>query len=121
MASYTGKIVHIGEAVNVGKTKPFFKRTVIVDDSEDERYPNPVPFEFTKGHTSIPDAFAVGDEVCVSYSLHGRKWTDKGGTDRYFLSATAFEMKAMSVAEPPTPDEAEQAESESAVGDDLPF
>lgn len=119
---FSGKIVEIGDAENVGKAKPFFKRVFVVDDSTNPKYPNPVPFELTGDDTSLIDGYSVGDSVTVKFYLRGRKWLDKkSGKDRYFLSAKVDEISGEGEEAPEGEEEAPVEPSAEPSADDLPF
>lgn len=127
--TFVGHIAFIGEPENVGKKKPFYKRTFVVDDTDDDRYDNPVPFELTQSDINLIDGYKVGDEVKVQYYLNGRAWNDpKSGKTRYFLSAKVVQIAPLSgVGEGGTDAEtdADAAAQEEGVGagspDELPF
>lgn len=86
---FTGKVVSVGKTESLGKdpSKPFKKRLIIVDDSgEDDKYPNPVPFEATADKCGLLDSCKKGDEVTIKFAINGREWTDRQGQKRYFGS-----------------------------------
>ena len=91
---FTGEIVHIGETKNVGKKKPMFKRVFVVDDSEDDRYQNPVPFELTRGNVELVNGMVVGERVEVDFYANGRVWNNpKTGENVYFCSLNAVKVE----------------------------
>lgn len=88
--TFNGRVVSVGETETLGKNpdKPFYKRVIIIDDSDmDSKYPNPVPFEATGDKCQYLDKYKKGDEVSVEFYPSGRAWEDpKTGKTRYFSS-----------------------------------
>jgi len=71
----TGTITAIGEIQEFG-TKGFKKREVILT-IPDNKYPQPVAFEFQGERVDMPDKYEVGDEVCISFDLRGREHKER--------------------------------------------
>lgn len=122
---FTGEIVFIGETEKLGKdpAKPFLKRVVAIDDSDDDRYPNPVPFEFTKDKCKILDDFAVGDVVTATFFPAGHMWKNpKTEKTQYFASNRLLELAKADGGGDLVDDEGSAPEeADNAVSDDLPF
>lgn len=120
---FTGKVVSVGKTEFLGKDpkKPFKKRLIIIDDSgEDDKYPNPVPFEATAEKCGLLDSFSKGEEVTIKFAINGREWTDKQGQKRYFGSNRILALtKGEAEKEVDIPMK-EPEESEEFV-DDMPF
>jgi hypothetical protein len=70
-----GRVVTIGGTETVG-AKGFQKRLIVVD-TEDDKYPQQVPFYFVQAHTAKLDGIFAGDDVTVTYDLNGREWSGK--------------------------------------------
>lgn len=124
---FTGEIVHIGETKNVGKKKPMFKRVFVVDDSEDDRYPNPVPFELTRGNVELVKGMVVGDRVAVDFYANGRMWNNpKTGENVYFCSLNAVKVERIVESANTHPEDTEDDTPEESPQDEptyeeLPF
>lgn len=122
---FTGRVVSVGKTERLGHnpSKPFLKRTLVVDDAaEGDKYPNPVPFEATGDRCAKLDGVKVEDEVEVTFRENGREWRDPSGNVRYFCSNWIVDVAVKSACEevpevPEAPDEA----VEQFVADDLPF
>ena len=114
---FTGRVVAVGKMERLGRdpSKPFYKRTLVLDDAEEgAKYPNPVPFEATGDKCRDLDACRVGATVEVAFFLNGREWKDKQGQVRWFGSNRIVEVSAgedipeipMSEPDEPTADDA---------------
>ena len=94
----------------------FQKRSMILVQGADSKYPNFIPIEFTRDLIGIPDGFNVGDEVEVGYRLSGRRWRmDESSEVRYFLSCEGLWVR------PAAPAAAPEAPVAEAVTEDLPW
>ena len=77
MNTITGKIVTIGQTVNVSKKKEFLKRNLVLDCSRydeftGEKRENYVSMSFTQKRCDDLNAYQVGELVEVSFILNGR-------------------------------------------------
>lgn len=124
---FTGEIVHIGETKDVGKKKPMLKRVFVVDDSDGDRYPNPVPFELTRGNVELVKGMVVGDRVAVDFYANGRMWNNpKTGEDVYFCSLNAVKVErivesANTHPEDTEDDTPEESPQDEPTSEELPF
>lgn len=84
----TGQVVAIGAEQTF--SSGFKKVEVVIDDSANPKYPNPIPVEFAKDKIAQARALKVGDEVTVDAYVNGRAWTPQAGPVRYFLSLSAY-------------------------------
>ena len=122
---FTGRVVAVGKTERLGKdpSKPFLKRTLVVDD-EDEggKYPNPVPFEATGERCAKLDGVKPGAKVEVTFRAKGREWRDPNGNVRRFGSNWVVDVKTDADGEdvPEAPDVPEASISPSD-DDALPF
>lgn len=114
---FKGVVVEIGPTEKMGKNpdKPFIKRVLVVDDSEEgAKYKNPVPFEATAEKCNLLNSLRKGDRVEVSFFLAGREWKDKSGKTRYFGSNRILSLDIENEKIPDIPmrgdDTAEQGE-----------
>jgi len=104
----TGTIVNIGESKDVGKAKPYLKRTfALADPDSKEEYPN--WFVFEMGGTNIDKILehGVGDVVTVSFNLKGRQWQD-----RWFSNTEAWRIESVSKAASVAPTDGPELDSE---------
>jgi single-strand DNA-binding protein len=104
----TGNIIRIDDTEAITDT---FSKRLCVLETEDGKYKQPLPMEFCNDKCALLDAFAVGDEVTVTFDLRGRFWS-KG--DRYFLSASAWKISALDASQN------ESAASDQPNGAELP-
>ena len=102
--SITGKVVHISEEVKI--TDTFSKREVIVDDSDNPTYPNPLKIEFHKDKCSLLDSLSVGQKVTIEVNHRGREWVNPKGEKVYFNSINGWKI----AGEAPNPTGTPQAE-----------
>jgi hypothetical protein len=119
---FKGRVVAVGKTETLGRdpSKPFYKRTLVLDDAEDgAKYPNPVPFEATGDKCRDLDACRVGATVEVTFFLNGREWKDKQGQVRWFGANRIAEVSA-GAAVPEIP-MTEPAEPTIDDADDMPF
>tara|TARA_R110000764_G_scaffold89383_4_gene170882 strand:- start:694 stop:1044 length:351 start_codon:yes stop_codon:yes gene_type:complete len=84
-----GTIIVLKETVQV--SEKFSKREFVVQ-TEDEKYPQMIPIQFTQDKCEMLDGFSVGDVVEVSVNMNGRLWTSPQGEDKYFLSLSAWRI-----------------------------
>ena len=119
---FAGRVVAVGKTEKLGRdpSKPFLKRTLVVDDAEDgDKFPNPVPFDATGERCAKLDGVSVGARVMVAFHAKGREWRDKAGNVRYFGSNWIMDVKGAEMANcediPEVPDMAQ------TVAADLPF
>ena len=71
----------------------FSKRSLVLTDLSDDRYPQDIEFEFTQDKTALLDNFMEGQEVEVSFNLRGREWTSPTGDVKYFNTLQAFRIE----------------------------
>lgn len=124
---YTGRVIEVGQTENVSKNaaKPFYKRCIVVDDTEiGAKYPNPVSFEATGDKCEYLDKYKVGDIVTVEFYLNGRAWEDpKTKKTRYFTANRIGYISLASEAEAEGGDAgaADATADGGDVADDMPF
>ncbi|MFP6564989.1 MAG: DUF3127 domain-containing protein [Myxococcota bacterium] len=112
----TGRLHKIFETEQ--KTERFRLREFIVELVDNPQYPQYVKFQLTGNRCENLDAFQVGQEVNVEFSLRGREWTNPDGEIRYFNSLDVWTLQPVAGAsidapigdEPPPPGD-----------DDIPF
>lgn len=105
-----GIIKSVGKTENVGKEKPFLKRTLVV--TTDEKYPQTLPIEFVQDKTELLDKVSVGDRVEVSINLRGSEYKGK-----YYSSIQGWRVNVEG-----TTNNVQQPDRVPAgADDDLPF
>lgn len=73
---YVGIVEEVRDARQVGKTRPFMKRDMIVgNDIEDRsKFENHICFSFMRDKCGLLDRIRRGDRVKVVFAINGRKW-----------------------------------------------
>lgn len=134
MNTITGKIVTIGQTVNVSKKKEFLKRDLVLDCSRydeftGEKRENYVSMSFTQKRCDDLNAYQVGELVEVSFILNGRKY-EKDGQTMYITDIIGYKVERKGQGAPqaaPQEPSAPQAQSPSVSPsptneqNDLPF
>ena len=105
-----GRVVTVGGTETVG-AKGFQKRLLVVD-TEDDKYPQQVPFYFVQAQTAKLDGIAAGEDVTVTFDLNGREWNG-----RYFSELRGWKVEKHG-GEQAAKDAGPQSEAEKQ---DLPF
>ena len=121
--TFVGRVVKVCATEKLGRdpSKPFYKRQIIVDDSEaGSKYANEVPFEYHGDKCKFLDQFKEGDEVEIDFFPNGRRWKNpKTNTDQWFGSLVIGYIKKAGAEDAP----AEAEDAQEAVDDvsDMPF
>ena len=122
--TFVGRVVKVCATEKLGKdpSKPFYKRQIIVDDSEaGSKYANEVAFEYHGDKCKYLDQFKEGDEVEIDFFPNGRRWKNpKTNTEQWFCSLVIGYIKKAG-AEDATADEAEAAPESVDDIDQMPF
>ena len=103
----TGVIAHIGESKDVGKAKPYLKRTfALTDASAKQEYPNWFVFEIGGSNVDKIEEHKVGDTVTVSFNLKGREWQGKwfSNTEAWRIEKVAGASAAQPTGDAPSED-----------------
>jgi hypothetical protein len=87
-----------GKALEVGPTQTFSerfsKRTLVLDITDNPKYPNYLSVEFSNDKTDLLNNIKIGDEVKATIALRGRAWVDKNtGVTKYFNSLEAIGLE----------------------------
>ena len=121
--TFVGRVVKVCATEKLGKdpSKPFYKRQIIVDDSEaGSKYANEVAFEYHGDKCKYLDQFKEGDEVEIDFFPNGRRWKNpKTNTDQWFCSLVIGYIKKAGAEDAPA--EAEAAPETVDDVDDIPF
>lgn len=120
--TFVGRVVKVCATEKLGKdpSKPFYKRQIIVDDSEaGSKYANEVAFEYHGDKCKYLDQFNEGDEVEIDFFPNGRRWKNpKTNTDQWFCSLVIGYIKKDGED---APAEAEDAPESVDDIDQMPF
>lgn len=95
----------------------FSKREFVV--TTQEQYPQDVKFEAVKDKTAALDAFAVGDNVDVSFNVRGNEYNGK-----YYVNLQAWKINKAGAAPAAAPTPQAPDTAIAPMGDeedDLPF
>lgn len=65
----------------------FTKREIVVT-SEEDRFPQDIPFEFVKDKAGLLDGIKEADRVKVTFDLRGREYNGK-----YYLNASGWKIE----------------------------
>ena len=84
----TGTIQSIGEIQEFG-TKGFKKREVVLT-IPDGKYPQTVALEFQGERVDLPDKYAEGDEVSITFDLRGREYNG-----RHYVNLNAWKITSL--------------------------
>lgn len=102
-------------------TDTFAKREFVVETNED--YPQVVKFELTQDKCNLIADYKVGDQLIVNFNVRGRKWTNKEGQNKYFVSLHPWRLEKVGAA--PTTTATKPVPTPPSGGnsfaDDLPF
>jgi Domain of unknown function (DUF3127) len=116
-ATVTG-LVHVIEPTKSFGQKGFRKRTVVLEQTNG-RFTNYLPLEFISDACDEVNDLQVGDRICVSYRLTGRKWQrDAQSEVKYFLSAEATRFERLESSGQPAPRETASSDREEFAADD---
>jgi hypothetical protein len=121
----TGKL--IAKFDTVQRTATFKTREFVIEKSEDiggRVITNYAKFQCVQDKTNMPDRFAIGDTVKVSFNIKGTKW-EKNGQVNYITNLDAWRietvnMQSQQTADAPPPDYMPM-DAPPLAPDDLPF
>ncbi len=87
----TGSILAIMDSQQINDS--FRKREFVVEIA-DGNYPQAIKFQVVQDKTDMLDAFAVGDEVTVSFNLRGREFTRRSdGSKDYWINLDCWRLQ----------------------------
>jgi hypothetical protein len=90
--SQKGTIVKILDTEHV--TDNYSKREFVL--LVDGKYPQEIMFTTGNKNTELLNNLAEGEEVSVEFNLRGKKWTNKQGEDKWFISLDAWKITSLS-------------------------
>lgn len=110
-------------------SEKFSKREFVLVIADNPQYPQHIAFQLTQDKVTLIDAFAVGDQLDVSFNLRGRAWTSPQGETRYFNTIEAWKIARVGSATPASsayqqpqyPSPVKPADEPFGESDDLPF
>ena len=120
----TGKLVAKYDTVQ--RTETFKTREFVIEKTEEingRSISNYVKFQCVQDRTAMPDRFAIGDEVKVSFNIKGTKWM-KDGKENYITNLDAWRMEHVKLAQDTAIQSTQPSVTDippSDVVDDLPF
>lgn len=92
MFKFNGIVSFVGEKQQV--SEKFAKREIVLTDNA-EKYPQEIAFQFTQDKCDLLNGIGVGQEVEISFSLKGRKWTSPQGENKWFNTLDAFKIEQL--------------------------
>ena len=129
MATYEikGRVEAVGKTQTFGQ-RGFKKRTFVIHEDSESKYPNFVQFTLMKDKTELADSIKPGDYVTVNFAINGRKWDDpQKGTTRYFVDLVALKVEnalasaGSNTPVPSVPQPPSDADFGPSEEDNLPF
>ena len=120
----TGKL--IAKYDTVQRTETFKTREFVLEKTDDVSgrvVTNYVKMQCVQDRTAMPDRFAIGDEVKVSFNIKGTKW-NKNGQDNYITNLDAWRMEQVKLGQQQEPVDAPNnfvPDAPFMEKDDLPF
>lgn len=107
-----GTITEIFETIQV--TDKYKKREFVIQDCENDQYPQFIKFELSQDKCGLMDGCKIGQEVDVHFNLRGRPYINPQGVKNYFNSLQAWKIEKGAVGQ-------QIADSSGPVDDRLPF
>ena len=102
-----------GTIKQIGDTQTFegseFTKREVVITTPDDKYPQDIKLDFTKGGTGKLDAFEAGQEVKVTFDIRGNEYNSK-----YYVNLSAWKIEAAEGVQ-------QSAASMEQEEDDIPF
>jgi single-strand DNA-binding protein len=81
----TGKVLEGGPTQFI--TDRYSKRSLVLDITDNPKYPNYLSIEFSNDKTELLDNLKAGDDLKATIVVKGRAWVDKNtGVTKYFNS-----------------------------------
>lgn len=99
----------------------FTKRELVVETTENPRYPQLVQFEASGDRCALFDHLREGDEVRIEFSVRGREWTSPKGDVKYFNTLSVFAVTRVGAAADRGSSQRELGGDAGGQEDDIPF
>ena len=118
MYEFTGTVIKVNNTQSYGQ-KGFRKRTLIIREASDGKYPNLVPFMLRGDKCDLADSIKPNSRVKVSFVLSGHSWDKQDGSEiRYFCDNVILRIDLLEEGKPaPAPSEDDISYSD----EDVPF
>lgn len=117
----TGKLVAKFDIVQ--RTETFKTREFVIEKTEDingRAITNYLKFQCVQDKTALPDRFAMGEEVKVSFNIKGTKWV-KDGRENFITNLDAWRMESLKMSSQGAENTQFSDAPPQDVVDDLPF
>ena len=126
----TGKVLSIGEAVQI-KTKnpdrPFYKREMVIDctrhdpiTGERSTFENTPSLEFDGEQVGELDGYKIGDVVTITFEIVGRQYV-KDGVTRIFTRVRPYRIERVASSQPQQPQPQPQPQQRTLFNDNDQF
>lgn len=102
-------------------TERFRKREFVIELADNPKYPQLVLFQLTGDRCENLDAFGLGDDVRLDFSLRGREWKSPQGEIKFFNSLDVWTIDRASADGGPGGDEPPLPDEPPPGFDDVPF
>jgi hypothetical protein len=120
----TGKL--IAKYDTVQRTETFKTREFVIEKTDEiggRAISNYIKMQCVQDRTSLPDRFAIGDEVKVSFNIKGSKWS-RDGKENYITNLDAWRMEQVKIGQQQEPVDRQNdfvPDAPPMEGNDLPF
>ena len=113
ISTVSGTVIKIGETESVGNKG--FKKRVLVVETEDEKYPQPIPVEAVQDKCDLFDGLRLGDKVTAFVNLRGSAWKD-----RHFLSLSCWKIENQDESRSGVPNSAQDGQAAPNAASGMP-
>ena len=89
-----GEVVFVDEVREFGANN--FRKQIVVVNTGDERWENPIPVEFKKDNIEKSKALKEGQKVEIDGCVDGREWTGNDGVKKWFVNVSGLDVHYLS-------------------------
>ena len=89
-----GEVVFVDEVREFGANN--FRKQIVVVNTGDERWENPIPVEFKKDNIEKSKALKEGQQVEIDGCVDGREWTGNDGVKKWFVNVSGLDVHYLS-------------------------
>ena len=89
-----GEVVFVDEVREFGANN--FRKQIVVINTGDERWENPIPVEFKKDNIEKSKSLKEGQQVEIDGCVDGREWTGNDGVKKWFVNVSGMEINYLS-------------------------
>ena len=89
-----GEVVFVDEVREFGANN--FRKQIVVINTGDERWENPIPVEFKKDNIEKSKALKEGQQVEIDGCVDGREWTGNDGVKKWFVNVSGLDVHYLS-------------------------